>query len=147
PVNGKLAKDFVLKKLKAIFENQHIGFYGHNVKYDYHIMKNEGIEVANISFDTILASYLLHAHERRHSLDELTLEYFGKKKIAISELIGKGSSEITMDQVPIDRVGTYCCEDVEYTYKLKKILEKKLYERGLEHLLQEVELPLVKVLA
>lgn len=146
PVNGNLGLDKVIKALKPLFENPHIGFYGHNVKYDLHVLSLYGIRVANICFDTILASYLLNSHSRQHSLDTLSLEYFGKVKIAISELIGKGKKIISMREVPIEQVCTYCCEDVDYTCSLKEILEKQLKERSLLHLLKNIELPLLKVL-
>src|SRR5690606_30279298 len=90
PVNGKLSKETVIGLLKPFFENPKICFYGHNVKYDLHVLNNVGIKVANVSFDTILASYILNTHSRKHSLDDLALDYFGKVKIPISDLIGKG---------------------------------------------------------
>jgi len=147
PVNGKIGLKTVLEAVKPLFENPSIGFFGHNVKYDYHILKNYGITVANICFDTILASYLLNSHNRQHSLDFLALQFFGKVKIDISELIGKGKKIISMRNVPIDKVATYCCEDVDYTCRLKEILEKEIKERGLDKLMQEIELPLLKILA
>ena len=64
--------------LKPLFENPNIGFYGHNLKYDYHVLLNDGIAIANIAFDTIMASYFLNSHSRQHSLDHLSLEIFGK---------------------------------------------------------------------
>lgn len=146
PVNGKLGLEKVIQALKPLFENPRIGFYGHNIKHDLHVLSLYGIRVANICFDTILASYLLNSHSRQHSLDTLTLEYFGKVKIAISELLGKGKKIITMREVPIEQVCTYCCEDVDFTCSLKEILEKQLKERGLYHLLTNIELPLLKVL-
>ena len=147
PVNGKLGLEAVLRKLKPLFENPQIGFYGHNVKYDYHVLWNYGIKISSICFDTILASYVLNAHQRQHSLDYLTLEHFGKVKIAIDSLIGKGKKEISMKDVPLDKVCRYCCEDVDYTLRLKKLLEAKLAERNLGKILYEIELPLMVVLA
>lgn len=147
PVNGDLGLDKVLATFKPLFENPKIGFYGHNVKYDYHVLGNYGIKVANICFDTILASYLLNSHSRQHSLDALSLEYFGKVKIPTSDLIGKGKNTITMREVPIPQVSTYCCEDADYTCRLKGILEKQLDERKLTPLFKSLELPLMKVLA
>ncbi len=147
PCNGKLGKDAVVKALKPLFENDKIGFYGHNVKYDLHVLKNVGIEVATVCFDTILASYILNAHERQHSLDALALNRFGKVKTPISALIGKGKKEISMWDVPIPQASHYCCEDVDYTLRLKKELQKELKERDLETIFYELELPLTSVLA
>lgn len=147
PVNGLLGLETVLKVLKPLLENPEIGFYGHNVKYDCHVLANYGIHVAHISFDTILASYLLNSHARQHSLDQLTLENFGKVKIAISDLIGKGKGTITMSEVPIPRVCEYCCEDIDYTCRLKGVLEIQLRDRKLDKLLFDLELPLMRILA
>ncbi|WP_232044368.1 DNA polymerase I [Neochlamydia sp. S13] len=146
PVNGQLGLEKVVQTLKPLFENSSIGFYGHNVKYDLHVLSLYGIQVANITFDTILASYLLNSHRRQHSLDTLSLEYFGKVKISIHSLIGKGKKAITMREVPLEQVMAYCCEDVDFTCRLKKVLKKQLQERKLYSLLNNVELPLLKVL-
>lgn len=146
PLNGNLNRKYVLDALKALFEDPSLMFFGHNVKYDQHILKNEGIEVKNIIFDTILASYLLHSHARRHSLDHLCLEYFGKVKTDIKELIGTGKKQLTMDLVSVPKVSNYCCEDVDYTFRLKLALEKEIYKRKLDPLLLNLELPLSKVL-
>jgi DNA polymerase-1 len=145
PMNGNLGKQKALAGLRDLFQNPDLHFYGHNVKYDAHILQSEGIKVSNLSFDTILASYLLRS-DRRHSLDSLALEYFGKVKIAIKDLLGRGKKEITMDQVPIEKVCEYCCEDVDYTFRLKELFSKELEKRGLTTLLTTLELPLSKVL-
>lgn len=146
PTNGQLGKEKVLDGLKAIFANDKPGFYGHNTKYDSHVLENEGIHVRTISFDTLLCSYLLNAHQRQHSLDALAFQYFEKQKIPISDLIGKGKNEISMDKVPLDKICNYCCEDVDYTVRLKDLLEKALRERNLEKVLFDLELPLMRVL-
>jgi DNA polymerase-1 len=147
PVNGQLGLEPVIRALKPLFENPDIGFYGHNFKYDYHVLLNYGITIATICFDTILASYLLNSHSRQHSLDHLSLELFGKVKISIQELIGKGKNQISMQDVAIDKVCTYCCEDVDYTIRLKEALSPQLEERGLNTLFYQLELPLLSVLA
>lgn len=147
PTNGKLGEKQVLDALKPLFEDPEKVFFGHNVKYDLHVVQNYGIEIANISYDTILASYVLHAHERHHSLDALSAKYFHKTKTPISELIGTGKKQISMMDVPIEKVCDYCCEDVDYTLRLKNELNKEIQERGLKKLLIDLELPLLRVLA
>lgn len=147
PVNGQLGLEVVVEALKPLFENPDIGFYGHNLKYDYHVLRNHGMTIATIYFDTILASYLLNTHSRQHSLDHLSLELFNKVKIPIQDLIGKGKHQISMRDVPIDKVCTYCCEDVDYTIRLKDVLTPQLEERKLNTLLFDLELPLLPVLA
>lgn len=147
PLNGNILAETVLKKLKPLFEDTSLSFYGHNLKYDYHVLLSHGISVASPTFDSIIASYLLNSHSRQHSLDTLALEYFGKIKIPIENLIGKGKSQISMEQVPLDKVCEYACEDVDYTCRLKQILEKQLIERNLISLFNTLEMPLLPVLA
>lgn len=146
PFNGTLEKDLLISKLKPLFENEKIGFFGHNIKYDLHVLKNCGIEVAHVIDDTILMSYLLTPHLRQNSLDDLALVHFNYKKIAITELIGSGKAQISMSQVDITTVANYCGEDVWMTLKLKALLEPKLAEQKLDWVYKHIELPLVKVL-
>ncbi len=143
PCNGNLGKEKVLSLLKPLLESPDIGFIGHNIKYDLHILKNQGIEIGSLAFDTLLASYLLHADSNRHNLDQLSLELLNKTKVPITDLIGSGKKEISMKEVPIEKVAAYCTEDVECTLKLKKIFEPKLKERGLLDLFYDIEMPLI----
>lgn len=147
PLNGNLGKQKVTEALRSFFQTTSCEFYGHNIKYDYHILDALGMPLKKISFDTLLASYTLNPQTRRHNLDELTLEKFNHVKIPIETLIGKGKKEISMREVPIDQVKEYCCEDVDYTARLKTLFERELKERKLEKLLHEIELPLLPILA
>lgn len=147
PVNGKLGLQRVLEGLKPLFENPSIGFFGHNVKYDYQVLANYGIKIATLSFDILLASYILNSHSRQHSLDALSLENFGKVKSSISDLTGKGAKMTPLHEVPCDQVTPFCCEDVDYIVRLKILLENALKERKLMALFRDLELPLLKVLA
>jgi DNA polymerase-1 len=133
--------------LAPFFAKKERGFFGHNIKYDLHVLANHHMPVAKVSSDTMIESYLLNAHLRKHSLDELALVYFGKTKIPTEQLIGKGKSQITMDLVPIEKITEYCCEDVEYTTKLKMVLDKEIKERALDSILNEIEIPLIPILA
>lgn len=147
PFNGKLRSEYVLKGVKTLFENPMIGFYGHNVKYDYHVLRNDGIVVKNISFDTILASYILNASNRQHSIETLILEYFGKVKTPLVNLTGKGKKQIPIEEIAAENLNAYVCENVDFICRLKEVLEKQLQERQLDKLFQSLELPLMKVLA
>ena len=147
PCNQSIALSHILKKLKPVLENPKIGFIGHNLKYDFHVFKNYEIEIANISFDTMIASYLLNPQNSKHNLDLLALEIFDKKKIPIEDLIGKGKQQKSMLDVDLDLITTYCCEDVDYTLRLKHRFEKDLKERHLWNVFKEIEMPLVPVLA
>jgi DNA polymerase I len=148
PLNGNIQKDFVIKSLKKLLENKNIGFFGHNIKYDFHVLKNCEIEIKNISFDTMLASYLLNPQTQRHGLDKLCFEIFSKKKTPITSLIGeKRKTQKSMKDVPIHDVCKYCIEDVEYTLRLKEYFEKELKNKKLESLFYDIEIPLLSVLA
>jgi len=147
PVNGKLGLQKVIHALKPLFEDPQLKFFGHNVKYDLHILLNLGIQIVNLSFDTILASFILHSESRRHSLDVLTEQYFDKTMIEITDLIGKGRLAITMQEVPIEKVLPYACDDAAYTRRLKILFESELEKRSLAGIMFSIELPLLKVLA
>ncbi len=147
PLNGNIDSELVLNEIKPLFKNPKIGFYGHNIKYDLHVLENHGIRIANISFDTMLASYLINSANNRHGLDRLSLEKFGKTKTSIKELLGTGKKQITMAEVPLDKVSSYCCEDVDYTVRLKHLFEEELKSSKLEHLFKDIELPLIRVLS
>lgn len=147
PFNQELSVSFLVEKLQALFSSPHLSFYGHNLKYDDHILKHYQMPIRNISFDTILASYILHPESRRHSLDTLSLELFHHQKIPIKSLIGEGKKQISMDAVALEKIAEYCCEDVDYTCRLKQLLEKKLKEEKLEEILFTIEIPLLPILA
>lgn len=146
PLNGKIGREKVLLLLKPFLADPNIGFFGHNLKYDLHVLQNAGIPISNIIFDTLLASYLLNTHSRRHSLDELSLEHFGFVKTEIASLIGKGKNQITMNEVPIEKVAAYACEDIDYTIRLKELFLPQIEQRGFTKLYYELELPLLNVL-
>jgi len=142
-----LSTNYVLDKLKSIFENAAIKKTGQNIKYEKIILKNYGIELRGIEFDTMIASYLLSPSQPGHSLGDISLEYLGHKMTEISALIGKGKKAITMDEVDIDRVCRYACEDSDITLRLKNILKKELVSKNLIELFNEIEIPLVSVLS
>jgi DNA polymerase I len=146
PCNGKLGKKTVLSLIKPLFEDPHIRLIGHHIKYDEHILLNEGIPLKQIAFDTLLASYLINPHTQKHNLDDLTLQTYGKVKIPIEDLIGKGKNQITMDQVPLDKITAYCCEDVDYSLRLKEHFEDKLDKLALKEVFEQIELPLIPIL-
>jgi DNA polymerase-1 len=147
PCNGTLGKSKVLSILSHFFRTTEASFFGHNLKYDLHVLQNHGSLVRKISFDTMLASYLLDPQSRRHNLDEVCLEKLQKVKIPITSLIGKGKTERSMLEAPIDAVKDYCCEDVDYTTRLKSLFQDTLAIRNLSHVLYEIELPLLPILA
>ena len=147
PCNGPIPKPTVLDELRAFFQSAKGSFFGHNLKYDWHVLQNQKIDLRSISFDTILASYLLDPQNRKHNLDDLSLEKLKKVKIPIEELIGKGKNEISMLDVPVENVKNYCCEDIDFTARLKEIFEEGLRLKKLDRIFYDIELPLLPILA
>ena len=146
-VPEQLPLELVANKLKPLLSDSSIGKIGQNIKYDLQILKRCGIELSNISFDTMLASYILNPSARGHNLSDLAMEYLGHKMIPIQDLIGKGKNQITMDEVDVERASEYACEDADITLQLKSDLEPDLHKYELESVFREIELPLIPVLA
>lgn len=146
PFNGSMNRSLLIEMLKPLLENPEIAYVGHHIKYDLHVLANAGIHVSCIGFDTLIASYLTSPHIQRHGLDQLALTHFSHIKISIEDLIGKGKNQKSMDQVPIDKICEYCCEDVDYTLRLKEKLALPLEKEGLFPLFTDIEIPLIPVL-
>ncbi|NLP09108.1 DNA polymerase I [bacterium] len=137
---------YVLSALKPIMMDPKIKKCGHNAKYDMLVLEQAGITVANLACDTMVASYLINPSSHQHNLDAVTLEYLDEKKIATKELIGSGKNQRTMDQVPLNLIAEYACEDADMTWRLANRFVPKLQEMDLHKLFVEVEMPLVHVL-
>ncbi len=134
-------------EIKQLLESYRIKKTGHNLKYDLQIIKNAGIDLKPLWFDTMIASYLLNAGTRQHNLDTLSFNELGYQKQPIEDLIGKGKKEISMADVPVEKVSWYCCEDVDMTLRLKELFEPQLKKQALEKIFKDIEMPLVEVLA
>lgn len=137
----------VLSKLRAILEDENIKKVGQNIKYDLLVLRNNNILLQGIMFDTMVASYLLNPVKRNHNLDDLALEYLSYKTTPITELIGSGKAQITMDKVAVDKICHYACQDADITFRLASEMEPRLIKEGLWNLFQSVEVPLIYVLA
>jgi DNA polymerase-1 len=137
----------VLDALRPALEDESVRKVAQNAKYDVQVLRRVGVEVKGLEFDTMVASYLLEPGTRSHGIDALALQHFGFRKIATSEVIGKGKSRTTMDRVPVEKVAPYACEDADICWRLYRALEGRIRDGGLEKLYRELELPLVEVLA
>ncbi|MBY0513977.1 MAG: DNA polymerase I, partial [Gemmataceae bacterium] len=137
----------VLAALKPVFEDPAVAKVNQNIKYDLLVLEAHGIRVANVAGDPMIAHYLLHAGARSHNLDEMTRVYFGHENISITELIGKGKKQVTMAQVRTAKARDYAGEDADTAFRLASILEPQLVEQGLRTLYDELEIPLIGVLA
>lgn len=137
----------VVAKFKEILENENSQKIGQNIKYDYIVMKNYGVNIKGEFFDTMVAHYLLQP-DGHHNMDYLAEVYLGHKTISIETLIGaKGKNQRSMRDVPLQDICEYAAEDADITLRLKNVFETKLREEKLEKLFYEIEMPLVKVLA
>jgi len=145
PANQTEAKQIV-HEFKNIFENPHIKKIGQNIKYDVIVLKNYDIEVQGISFDTMLAHYLIDP-DTRHNMDVLAENYLHYSPISIETLIGKGKNQGSMREVEIEKVAEYAAEDADITLQLKNVFVPILKKDNLEELFHKVEMPLVEVLA
>lgn len=143
----RLQLDSVLTALRPILEDPAVSKIGQNLKYDILVLRSAGIRLQGIVFDSMVASYLLDAGERNHNLDELAQRYLNHTTIRITELIGKGKDQIAMDEVPLPAITAYACEDADVPLRLMPILMPKLGEQGLSDLFEQLELPLIDVLA
>ena len=139
-------QDEIMALLRPIFEDDTIGKTGQNLKFDIQVLKANGIQLAGKLFDTMIAHYLIEP-ELRHNMTFLSETYLGYSPVEIEELIGSGKRQLTMDKVDIAQVAEYAGEDADITLQLRLALEPVLREQGLMDLFENIEMPLVKVLA
>ena len=136
-----VAKPEWLEELRPILEDPKIKKIGHNMKFDAKILKLNGISMT-MSFDTMLASYVLNASTRQHSLDGLIFTEFGYEMMPIESLIGpKGKNQASMEDVPLEKLGWYSAEDADYTWRLYGKLKPRLEESGVTGLFDDIEMP------
>lgn len=132
---------------KPLYENKEILKIGQNIKYDYEVLRNYGIDIQGKMFDTMLAHYVIQP-ELRHNMDYMAETLLHYETVHIEELIGpKGKNQKNMRDLNPSEVYEYAAEDADVTLALKNALEPKLKEVGAEQLFWDIEMPLVKVLA
>lgn len=144
---SQLPVEKVIEKLKPPLENERIGKYGQNLKYDFTVLKKYGIHMSPVKGDSMIASYLLNPDRRHHNLDELSVEYLGHKMLTYSEVTGKGKGQISFAMVDVNTAAKYSCEDVVVAFRIAKKLENLLEEEGMMELYRKIEIPLIEVLA
>jgi DNA polymerase-1 len=150
PVRGigrTVSQEVVCKYLGPIFADARIRKCGQNLKYDVGVLMTIGIEVRGIDFDTMIAGFVLEPLRRSHGIDSLALELLNYRKIPTHELIGKGKKQVTFDQLPVERVRDYAAEDADVAWQLRLVLDRQLKEPELRSLFDDLEMPLLEVLA
>lgn len=137
----------IVEEFRLIFEDENIRKIGQNIKYDILMLKHYGVEVKGPVYDTMIAHYLIQP-ELRHNLDYLCETYLGYQKVETESLIGKkGKNQQSMRQAPIDKLKDYACEDADLTLQLKLALDPELDKTGVRPVFEEIEMPLIPVLA
>lgn len=135
-----------LAQLQPILENPRVKKIGHNMKYDATLLARYGITAAPLHFDTMIASYLLNPGSRAHALDSLAFSELGHRMMTYDELVADGKKQKPITQVPLERLAAYSCDDARVTWLLYEALEPELKKRGLEGVMDDIEMPLVPVL-
>ena len=136
----------VLENLKDFLENDKIKKVGQNIKYDTLILSRNGINVAGIYFDTMVAASILNPSARSYKLDMLSIEFLNYTMVPIEDLIGRGKDQITMDMVPIEKAAYYAAEDADIVLQLSQIFISKLEENKQMDFFIDIEMPLITVL-
>ena len=137
----------LIEIFRPFFEDEKIEKIGQNLKYDIKVLAKYNIEVKGKLFDTMLAHYLINP-DMRHNMDVLAETYLNYTPISITELIGKkGKNQLSMRDVPLEKQTEYAVEDADITLQLKEHFEKELGEANTQKLFDEIEIPLLRVLA
>lgn len=151
PLLHQNTKNFSLEIIKKtvgeVFADEDIKKIGQNIKYDLTVLKENGLELRGIWFDTMIASYLLDPSRRMHNLGSLVFDFLNHKMVSYKELIDGENKQIGFNEIPIDKAVAYSCEDADYTFRLKEIFLPQLISQGLWSLFEKVEMPLIYVLS
>jgi DNA polymerase-1 len=143
----QLGRGAVLERLKPLLEDPARGKLGHHLKYDAHVLRNHGIELAGMRYDTMLESYVLNSTATRHDLDSTARHYLGVETIHYEDVAGKGAKQLSFNEVPVEQAAEYSAEDADVTLQLHNRLWPELErEPKLRNLYQTIEQPLVPVL-
>ncbi|MDA8753137.1 DNA polymerase I [Candidatus Marinimicrobia bacterium] len=137
---------YILNELKVVFESTKILKNSHNIKYNISVLKNKGINVSGLGFDTMIASHLINPSSRSNTLDSLSLEYLNIELESMDDLLGRGRNKIKTEDVDVQKLMQQACDDSYSIFKLKKLLQGKLVEIGLSDYLETIETPLINVL-
>ena len=137
-----------LELLRPVLESEKIAKVGQNIKFDYLMLKSHGVTMRGFFFDTMVADYLNDPDSNRHNMKVLSEKFLEYSPVEIEELIGpKGKGQKTMSQVPLEQLCEYAAEDVDITIQLKSMLERELEKNELTKLYNNIEAPLISVLA
>ncbi len=143
----QLPRDAVLDKLKTWLESDAHRKVGHHLKYDAHVLKRYGIDLAGMAYDSMLESYVLNSVATRHDMDSVAKHYLGRETIHYEDVAGKGAKQLTFNQIDLETAAPYAAEDAEITLMLHRELWGRLGEEPtLKDVYETIEQPLVDVL-
>lgn len=145
-VEGQLPKDAVLAALKPLLEDASILKIGQNMKYDFLVFSQHGVDLCGFD-DTMLLSYVLDAGKGNHGMDELAKRWLGHQTISYKALTGTGRSAISFAEVEIEKASQYAAEDADITLRLWQVLKPRLVAEGMASVYERLERPLIDVLA
>ena len=144
----QLDREEVLDLLRPVLQDPGRAKVGQHIKYDMNVLSLYDIKVEGVAFDTMLESYVFNSTGSRHDMDSLALKYLGRKTTHYEDIAGKGARQILFSEVPIEDASHYAAEDADITLQLHEHLWPRLQkEPALADVLQQIEIPLVPVLA
>ncbi|MHC0045520.1 DNA polymerase I [Vibrio campbellii] len=144
----QLDRDWVLKQLKPILEDEAQAKVGQNLKYDASVLARYGIEMKGIKHDTMLASYVYNSVGGKHDMDSLALRFLQHSCISFEQIAGKGKNQLTFNQIDLDEASPYAAEDADVTLRLHNRLFANIEQDDkLKTVYEEIEMPLVPVLS
>jgi DNA polymerase-1 len=138
---------FDLAGVAALLRDPSVPKAGHNIKYDAQVLRRAGVEVAGVTYDSMLASFVVDPGRRSHAIDTLALEHLGRAMETYADLTGRGKAQIPFAEVPVARAAAYCGNDSATVLALQEFFAAPLREAALEPLLRDLEMPLIDVLA
>ncbi len=144
---AQIPKARALAILKPVLEDARVLKTGQNIKYDMIVLAREGVRLAGVCRDTMVLSYLLEPNWGKHGLDRIALHYLRETKTPYEEVAGKGKSGLTMDKVAVERAAPYACLDADLALELGELLWDKVRTKKLDRLYEDIERPLIAVLA
>jgi DNA polymerase-1 len=144
---AQIPKERALDILRPALEDPAVRKIGQNIKYDLIVLEREGVRLAGVSKDTMVLSYLLEPNWGRHGLEKLALHYLQETKAPYEDIVGKGKNELTMNRVEVERAAPYACQDAALALELGAVLWEKIEARKLDRLYEDIERPLIGLLA
>jgi DNA polymerase I len=136
-----------LEALRPLLEDPTVRKIGQNLKYDLVVLRSAGVELRGEMFDTMVADFLLEPGERSHNMDDMARRFLRHQTITIDQLIGTGKKQRRMDEVPVALVTDYAAEDADVPLRIADLVAPRLAAEGMQQLFDELEMPLVAVLA